>query len=393
MRAIKKILFVGFYPNEKEPYLRSFFRELICGMADLGMECTVIAPVSVTHYGREILEIPRLDEDITRKGNRIRVFHPRYVSFSSVSIGKFNTEHFSERVFEDAAWKQVRALNESFDCVYGHFFLYGGLAAVRIGRALDIPAFLAYGECDFESQVYRTYGMPAKKQLSGLSGIVSVSTKNTKELNALGIVPGVPILTEPNAVDETLFFKQDRAACRQKLGIPLEPFVVGFVGGFIERKGDKRLLKAAQPLEDVFLAFAGKGDDPPGGERVLFCKPLRHEDVCTFLNAIDVFCLPTLSEGSCNAVAEAMACGCAIISSRLPFNDDVLTDRNSIRIDPSSVEEIREAILLLKENRSLREALSEQALIDSHSHTISNRARSILGFLKECGEQYDNQQR
>ena len=141
------------------------------------------------------------------------------------------------------------------------------------------------------------------------------------------------------------------------------------------------------------MAFAGKGDDPPGGERVLFCKPLRHEDVCTFLNAIDVFCLPTLSEGSCNAVAEAMACGCAIISSRLPFNDDVLTDRNSIRIDPSSVEEIREAILLLKENRALREALSEQALIDSHSHTISNRARSILGFLKECGAQSDHRRR
>jgi len=101
-------------------------------------------------------------------------------------------------------------------------------------------------------------------------------------------------------LDLSLFQKRDKLQCRTEIGMP--------VRGFIERKGDKRLLAAVNQLDDVYVAFAGRG--PPEGERVIFCQALEHGAVCDFLNAVDVFFLPTLSEGSCNEIVEATECCC-----------------------------------------------------------------------------------
>ena len=213
-----------------------------------------------------------------------------------------------------------------------------------------------------------------------------MSSKNTKELNDLGIVKGVPIITAPNSTDLKLFYKKNKIECRKKLSLPQDKFIVGFVGGFIERKGDKRLLEAINQIDGAYGAFAGRGDNPPTGEKVVFCKALEHETVSDFLNAIDVFCLPTLSEGSCNAIVEAMACGCPIISSNLPFNDDALDETNSIRVDPSSVEDIKQAIEKLKEKPEIREELSEKALEKAKEFEIGQRANRILTFIKDYGK-------
>lgn len=378
---MENVLFIGWYPNPVDQYKNVFFQNLIFAIADSGVQCTVVSPVPVTRYRRHIRRIPKETVHYTPKGTPVKVYYPRYCSVSSKQILFFNTEHISEYFFEQSAMKVVRTLKDRYDAVYGHFFLYGGLAAIKAGRYLHIPSFLAYGECDFESQVYRTYGFPKPKQLEGLGGIISVSTNNTNELNSLGFVKDVPLITAPNGTDLTLFGKLDRDECRKKLNMPLDKFIVGFVGGFIERKGDKRLLAAAQEVDGVYLAYAGCGGNPPSGERVVFCEALKHNDVSIFLNAIDVFCLPTLSEGSCNAVIEAMACGCPIISSDLPFNDDVLTTDNSIRIDPNSVTEIAEAIKKLKNDPVLMATLSRNALESAQELSITKRAEKILAFM------------
>lgn len=383
----KKILFTGWYPNPVEKYKNVFFQNLIFAIADIGINCTVISPVSYMRYRKKINMIPRETVHTTPAGNKVRVIYPRVFSASSKQIGFYNTEKLTEKWFEDGAIKaakKIKKAGEIFDAVYGHFFLYGGLAAIKIGRLLKIPSFVAFGECDYESQVQKTYGDLTSKDIEGLAGVISVSTKNAKKLDELGIFRDIPVIIAPNAVDHQLFRKLDRKECREKLNLPLDKFIVGFVGGFIQRKGDKRLLEAINTIDDAYVVFAGvpgNGDVPPSGERVLFCGPLEHEQVPVLLNAVDVFCLPTLSEGSCNAVAEALSCGVPVVSSNLSFNDDVLNDNNSIRIDPNSVDEIRQALILLKENISVRRELGNKGFQDSQELSIHRRAKKILDFI------------
>ena len=369
------------YPNKVDKYLNVFFQNLIYAMADNGVECTVISPVSITKYRTRIKNIPAECEEFTKNGAKVKVYFPRYISASSKKIGNFNTRKISERNFQKCAMKTARKLKSEFDLVYGHFVLDGGLAAIKVGKALGLPSFFAYGECDFESQVQSSYGLLKQKDVDGLCGVVSVSSKNTNELKSFHVFDNIPFITAPNAVNPKEFYPKERTKARACFDIPQNAFVVGFVGGFIERKGDKRLLEAVNSIDGVYVAFAGKGAEPPSGEKVVFCRALPHESVCDFLNAVDVFVLPTLSEGSCNAIAEAMSCGCPIISSDLPFNDDVLNEENSIRIDPNSVEEIRDAIQKVYEDDGFRAHLREESLKTAEKLKIHNRAKRIEEFL------------
>ncbi|MBQ4528073.1 MAG: glycosyltransferase family 4 protein [Clostridia bacterium] len=382
---MKKInaLFVGMVPDNVNSYRNVFFQNLIFALADKGVDCTVISPVSVTQYRGKVKTIPKVTKQITPGGKEVTVYYPRYFSASAKQVGPFNTIHISESLFEKAALRIAKKLKKKFDFVYGHFFLNGGLAAIKVGRKLGLPTFVAYGECDFESQIRCHFGSLTPKHIEGLTGVIAVSTKNANELKDEKIFDDIPMIIAPNATDKSMFVVKDKEECREKLGLPKDKFIVGFVGGFIPRKGDRRLLEAVNSIDNVYLAFAGRGDNPPCGEKVLFCKALEHEEVCTFLNAVDIFCLPTQSEGSCNAVVEAMSCGKTIVSSDLPFNYDALNSENSILVNPDSVEEIRAAIQKLYNDEELRNRLSQKALLDSEKFSIEKRADNILNFIGE----------
>lgn len=377
-----RALFIGSYPNAKDPHRSVFFRELIYQMAEQGVDCTVISPLSVTKYRSRAASIPTCSTETLPSGKTVRVFRPRMVSFSAKKIGSWNTIHLTQAAIDAAVLRQVKKLGESFDFVYGHFFLGGGLTAAKVGRKLGIPAYIAYGECSFETEVSDKYGNIKPEELKGVHGIISVSSANSADLASRGFADGIPVCLALNAVNTAVFHVKDRQQCRGKFDFAEDDFVIGFVGGFIERKGPGRVLEACKDLSGVKLAFAGKGQQKPTGENVIFCQSLVHEDVADLLNAVDVFVLPTQNEGCCNAVVEAMSCGKAIVSSDLPFNHDVLNSENSILVDPNNVTQIREAIRTLRDEPQTRQRLSERALANAQALTIDQRAQKILNFIQ-----------
>ena len=170
-------LFVGMVPDNVNAYRNVFFQNLIFALADMGVDCTVISPVSVTQYRWKIKNIPQMAKQKTPNGNEVTVYYPRYISASAKKIGSFDTIHISEYDFQNAALRIAKRFNKKFDFVYGHFFLKGGLAAIKVGRMLNLPTFVAYGECDFESQIREHFGSLTPKHIEGLTGVIAVSTR------------------------------------------------------------------------------------------------------------------------------------------------------------------------------------------------------------------------
>lgn len=376
-----KALFIGSYPNPVEPFRSVFFRELIYEMAKQGIECTVISCVSITAYRSKIFQIPEYSVETLENGVKIEVYRPHIITYSAKKIGKWNTMSLTQKSIESKVLKLVKKINETFDFVYGHFFLGGGLTAAKVGQKFKIPAYIAYGECNFETEVSNKY-IIKKEEMKGVRGIVAVSSYNKKDIEKREFSKDIPVLLSNNSINEKVFHIKDKEKCREELGLPKNDFIVGFVGYFIERKGPERVLEACSSLEKVKLAFVGKGENRPEGENVIFCKSLSHEKIVDFLNAIDVFVLPTKNEGCCNAVIEAMACGKAIISSDLPFNHDILNNNNAILINPMDINAIRQAVIKLRDNKELRKKIGIQALKDSSRLTISYRANNILEFIR-----------
>ncbi len=361
------------YPTADQPDF-PFVDQLLCAMSQLGVHCTVISPQSVsknilrsrkkrpTHWCREY------------EGNIIDIYQPYFISFSTLHIGKW---FFSEMLFEHAVKKCFKCLNKKFDAIYGHFWTYG-LIASKIGKKYNIPTFTACGESKIPYDALITN----LKYKDFVNGIICVSTKSQTESVELGLCKIEDTIVCPNSIDPKVFYHIEKKKCREELGMPHDGFIVAFVGSFSNRKGSKRLSAALDRMDDVFSVFIGKGDEKPDCERRLFTGSLPHDQIVKYLCASDVFVLPTLNEGCCNAIVEAMACGLPIVSSNLPFNDDILNEEFSIRIDPNSVDEIEEAINKIKDDAELQKKMSYAALKKAESFTIENRAKRILSYME-----------
>lgn len=379
---MKQICFIlDWYPTKTNNGC-VFAKHLICAIADRGFDCVVIAP-RIKNAATE--EIPYSREDVTEKGSIIKVYTPTYLHLSS----RKQTMKLSMNNHFKAVMKTLKKENLHPDVVYGHFIYQCGLTAARVGEKLGIPSYCACGENSLRlienSEPYST-GLRFcnwKSILSSLTGIVSVSGYNRSLLLENGFVDDkMPIGVFPNGFNKNKFFVMDQHQARQQLNLPDDKFIVAFTGTFKESKGVRELCAAINQLDDVYSIFMGKGDLKPDCKNILFCGSVPNDDLHVYLNAADVFVLPTKGEGCCNAIIEALACGLPIISSDLAFNDDVLNEKNSIRIDVESEQQIADAINQLKEDTKQREMLVQGAVDSSKSLSITERAKRILEFMR-----------
>lgn len=375
------------YPTEEYP-VNTFLDKLVCEMADQGVECTVIAPYRpiVDKIKKKKYKTSFYRERVTARGKIIKIYNPTYFCGTNKKFAGINMEQIRLHLFTGCVDKVIKKQRLEFDAVYGHFILPSGFAAAEIGRRYEKSAFFAYGESSFVNVGRSFSDEEIRNKLSNISGVIAVSSKNRDELVEHKVIDSEKIGVFLNAIDTNVFCVSDKNTARKNIGINNEDFVVAFVGSFINRKGSKRLSAALDRVDNAKSIFIGAGSDEPTCKNIIHKGRLPHDQIAQYLNAADIFVLPTLAEGCCNAIVEALACGLPIVSSNLPFNDDILTDENSIRIDPNDVEAIAEAIKKLKDNPALREKMAEAALESAKRLTIQKRAENILKFMNEAIE-------
>lgn len=370
------------YPTDNDPEY-AFIQPLARGFADMGIGCEVIAPQSITKillHKAKRKEYKSIDK--TNDGNEVTIYRPCYFSPSNLRICGI---HVSSWLWEKAVKRCYVREKMMPDLLYGHFW-ESGMTAANIAKIRgDLPVVVVSGESKIT--VCEKYPQAViEKRLPLIKGVICVSSKNELESRTLNLIGASCKLTViPNGFDVNEFYPSSKEKAREKLGINQELFIGAFVGDFCERKGSERVIKAVQDVENVHLIMIGKGvlscNDP-----IVFSGTVEHKKIVEYLNAADFFILPTLAEGCCNAIIEALACGLPIISSDLPFNDDILNDDNSIRVDPMDVESLAEAINRLRKDTELRKKMSQEALITAQTLTIEQRVKTIRSFLESMFE-------
>ena len=139
--------------------------------------------------------------------------------------------------------------------------------------------------------------------------------------------------------DRFLFFGKHMRQSAVRIGIPFEktivirpglefkkykmrekePYVL-FVGSLIKRKGLDYLIQAAKELKDARFLIVGEGAERERLEKmapdnVQFLGYVSKERLMDLYSRALIFCLPSIGEGFGLVLLEAMASGCAIVST------------------------------------------------------------------------------
>ena len=185
---------------------------------------------------------------------------------------------------------------------------------------------------------------------------------------------------------------------RQELGVPLDSFLVGHVGGLIELRRQDLIIDAIAALDkrglDVYCAIAAKGPEEYNlkehvkslkiKDRVRFLDYI--DNVGEFLASIDVFVNMARSEGFGIAVVEAMFAGAPVVLANAGAHPELIVDGHSgILVSEGSSQELADALSRLAQDPSVRNRLGESGKKRANEKfKISRFVRDLENLYLEC---------
>ena len=155
---------------------------------------------------------------------------------------------------------------------------------------------------------------------------------------------------------------------KKKVGIEENKTVIGYVGRISKEKNMEVLLEAFQKLDgqnNVTLLMVGDGhkDLVQKFKDTKNCKVTGFvNNVEDYLQAMDIFVMPSLTETTSLATLEAMSSGLPVIATKVGFMKNyIVKNHNGIFFPRNSSTMLAIKIEKLLKNEQLREKLSSSA--------------------------------
>ena len=230
-----------------------------------------------------------------------------------------------------------------------------------------------------------------------IDSIIGVSSQIEGRYKAEGQVARVTCIR--NGIDlEGKSVQIDRWHTRKDLGIDLETCLIGTVGRLTPVKGIPYLLQAARILlrggANVKVLVVGEGNirqelmtqthDLDITDDVVFLG--HREDPEELLQALDIFVLPSLSEGIPMALLEAMASSRAVVASRVGGIPEIIEDGvEGFLVEPMNVNGLAERCRQLIESpeaaRKMGEKGRKRVERDFSATAMADRVASVYKEL------------
>ncbi len=206
----------------------------------------------------------------------------------------------------------------------------------------------------------------------GANLIVTTGGTTRRALIERNRYPAGQVLSVPTGVDSQCFQPGDRLDARRRLGLPEDKILVGIVATLRSWKGHRYLVEAFARLNDdaARLLIVGGGpqrdnlqaqvDSLALGDRVLM--PGNQEDVLPWLQALDVFALPSYAnEGVPQAVLQALCCELPVVTTPVgSIEEAVRHEETGLLVPPQDPGALAEALRRLIADESLRRRLGSQ---------------------------------
>jgi glycosyltransferase involved in cell wall biosynthesis len=189
-----------------------------------------------------------------------------------------------------------------------------------------------------------------------------------------------------NGIDINKFQNENNGKLKRAFQIDKKTVIIGTVGRLVKEKGFIYLMEAASKLggKDANFIILFIGDGPLRQSLEASAKNLNidhcirflgnREDIPKLLAIIDIFVLPSISEGTPMALLEAMAAGKTIVATKVGDIPRIIINRkNGLTVPPANSTALAEAIYYLISNQTLAFKLGSYAKEFVARYYSSNR--------------------
>ena len=286
----------------------------------------------------------------------LQVHHPRYGVIPGV-LGFMHPAFMFAPVL-----RLIKRLDREghIDLINAHWIFPDGVAAVWAARKLGKPVVLTALGCDINHYPSLPFRKGLIERALRKADAVTVKGNSLREKTLELHVPDKKIYVIPNGIDLQHFRIMDRVAARRQLGIRgTGPFLLT-VGSLDEVKGNCYLLEALNKIAHDLkppphLLMVGDGyfkqyllsqaRDFGIAQQISFFGKRPHHEIPVWMNAADLFCLPSIREGRPNALVEALACGTPAVASDVGSVPEIIHDENGRMAEAGKPESLRCQIL------------------------------------------------
>lgn len=193
-----------------------------------------------------------------------------------------------------------------------------------------------------------------------------------------------------NGIDTAYFCPAEQHAARKKLALPEHVQLIGCSGRMEAVKGQNVLIDALKELpNNIHLSFAGSGSMKQAlqqqaqklglSKRIHF---LGHIDqMPTFYQALDLFCLPSLNEGFPLSPLEAQACNIQTLVTNVGASKETLSPESGRFVEPNNSHAIAEMLLKMLKNSTNsepREFVKEYGNINKMAESYAHLRNSLI---------------
>ena len=284
------------------------------------------------------------------------------------------------------------------DIIHSHLFgsaVRGSVISAMSGR----PAVATlHGQTDLsENESYRSIKLAALKRLKR---IVFVSEQLRDDILGMTTIDAGKVRVIPNGIEADRFGDVDRAEARASLGIAPDDFLVGTVGNPGPAKGFDVLIETASLLHSRSEGFrfivAGDTSNGRGADIIALRDERKLEDIVSFIGfrsdvenvmgALDLFLLPSRSEGFSLALVEAMAAGLPVVATRCGGPEGIIDDGvTGVLVENGSPGAIADAVEMLRGDAARRRSMGDAArVIVAERYTRTAQTKAYEALYTEC---------
>lgn len=343
LSSLRVLVFSSLYPSAARPrhgiFVEARVRQMV---AHAKIDARVVAPVPwFPSAWRGFGSYATLSATPAREHRHgIQVVYPRYVMIPKVGVP------IQPLAMAIAGLSAMRALQrDGFECdvIDAHYFYPDGVAAALLSRWIGKPFVVTARGSDLNVLAEGRHLRARIVEAAGKAArVLCVSSALRDRAVDIGVAPD-HVEVSRNGVDTSLFDIRDQVECRRYLGLQsIKGRLLLCVGNLVPEKDHRLAISALAELPDAHLLIVGDGPLRQALEqqavtegvrkRVTFKPAMPQQDLVAVYNAADVLVHPSLREGWPNVLLESMACGRAVVATKVGAASEIVSGRVAGRI-------------------------------------------------------------